>query len=63
MLTCMIDAYERRRVATADIPDAFLQTKMPEDEEDVHVILDGRMSELLAKNAPETYQKYAHQRR
>ena len=27
---------ERRDVATVDIPGAFLQTKMPEDEKDVH---------------------------
>ena len=63
MLTCMIDAYENRDVATVDIPGAFLQTKMPDDEEDVHVMLDGRMAELLAKISPETYQKYIHHRR
>ena len=63
MLSCMIDAYEERDVATVDIPGAFLQTKMPDDEEDVHVVLDGRMAELLAKISPETYQKYVHHRR
>ena len=36
---------------------------MPKDEEDVHVILDGRMAKLLAKIAPETYQEYVSQRR
>ncbi len=63
MLTCMIDAFERRDVATVDIPGAFLQTRMPDDEKDVHVVLDGRMAELLAKISPETYQKYVHHRR
>ena len=63
MLTCMIDAYEKRDVATVDIPGAFLQTKMPKGEKDVHVILDGRMAELLAKIAPETYQEYVSQKR
>ena len=63
LLTCMIDAFENRDVATVDIPGAFLQTKMPEDEEDVHVILDGRMAELLAKISPDTYQKYVYHRR
>jgi hypothetical protein len=63
LLTCMIDAFEGRDVATVDIPGAFLQTKMPEDEEDVHVILDGRMAELLAKIAPDTYQEYVYHRR
>ena len=63
MLTCMIDAFEKQDVATVDIPGAFLQTKMPKDERDVHVILDGRMAELLAKISPSTYQEYVHQRR
>ena len=62
-LTCMIDAYEKRDVATQDIADAFLQTKMSKDEKDVHVMLVGRMAELLAKISPETYQKYMHHRR
>ena len=40
-----------------------LRTKMPKDKEDVHAIIDGRMAELLATIAPETYQEYVHQRR
>ena len=63
MLTCMIDAYEKRDVATADIPGAFIQTKMPEEDRDVHVVLDGRMAELLAKISPDDYQKYVHNHR
>lgn len=59
-MTCVIDAFERRDVAPADLPGAFLQTKMPEDEPDVHVMIEGRMAELLAKILPETYQKYVH---
>ena len=60
--TCMIDTLERRAVATADIPGALLQTKMSKGEEDMHIILGGRMADLLEKLAPETYQKYVHQR-
>ena len=63
MLTCMIDAYEKRDVATVDIPGAFLQTKVPKDDRDIHVVLDGRMAELLAKISPEDYQKFVHQYR
>ena len=58
----MVDAFEKRDVATVDIPGAFLQTKMPKREDNVHVILDGRMAELLASINPETYQEYLHQR-
>ena len=63
MLTCLIDAHENRDVATVDIPGAFLQTKMPENEADVHVVLDGRMAELLGKISPSTYKKYIHKHR
>ena len=62
MLTCVIDAAEQRDVATVDIPGAFLQTEQPNDE-DVHVMLEGRMAELLAKIHPPTYQEYVHQHR
>ena len=55
MRTCMIDAFEKRDVATVDIPGAFLQTKIPKGEGDVHVILDNQMTELLAKIVPESY--------
>ena len=41
MLTYMIGAFEKRDVATVDIPGAFLQTKMPKGEDDVHMILNG----------------------
>jgi hypothetical protein len=63
IMTCVIDAYEGRDVATLDIPGAFLQTQMPNTEEVVHVVLDGRMAELLAKISPETYQEYVHHKR
>ena len=63
MPTYMFDAFEKRDVATVDIPSAFLQTKMPKDKDDVHIILDGRMVNVLANIAPETCQEYVHQRR
>ena len=50
-------------MATLDIPGAFLQTKMPSDEKVVHVVLDGRMAELLTRISPETYQRYVHHKR
>ena len=39
-----------------------MQTKMTNGEDDMHVILDGRMAELLVKIAPKTYQEYVHER-
>lgn len=41
MIMCVIDMFEGRDVATLDIAGAFLQTRVPEDDEDVHVILEG----------------------
>jgi hypothetical protein len=55
MLTCVIDAFEGRDVATCNIPGAFLQIKLPDDKEEIHAVLDGRMAELLAMISPETY--------
>ena len=43
-----------------DIPGDFLQTKIPNNEDDVHMVLDGKIAELLAKICPHTYQKYVH---
>jgi hypothetical protein len=46
IMTCAIDAYGGREVATVDIPGAFLQTKLPKDEDDVHVV--GRQNGQVA---------------
>ena len=62
VLTCLIDAIENRCVATTDIPGAFLQTKMPDDEV-VHIRFSGAMAELMAEIDPELYKKYLVSRR
>jgi hypothetical protein len=55
MLSCVIDAHERRNAATVDIPGAFMQADM---DELVHMRLDGKMAELLMRVDPELYQPY-----
>jgi hypothetical protein len=55
MLSSTIDAHERRDTATVDIPGAFMQADM---DEVVHMRLDGKMVELLARADPNLYQKY-----
>ena len=57
----MVDAFEKRDIATVDTPGAFFQTNIPNGEDKVHLILNGQMAELLAKIAPEAYQDYIHQ--
>lgn len=59
-MTYIINAFERGDIVTLDIPGAFLQTKMPADKRDIHVILDGKIAELLVKIAPKVFQKYVH---
>ena len=36
---------------------------MPKNEDDLHVVLDGKIAELVAKISPDTYQKYVHHKR
>jgi hypothetical protein len=55
MLSCVIDAEERRDVATIDIPGAFMQVDM---DELVHMRLEGKMAELLVQIDPSKYEKY-----
>lgn len=51
----VIDAMEKRDVATVDIPGAFMPTDM---NEVVHMRLDEEMANLVAQLDPELYNKY-----
>ena len=55
LLTSVIDAKERREVMTVDIPGAFMQG---DQDETVHMKLEGTLAELLAKCDPTKYQPY-----
>jgi hypothetical protein len=55
MLSCVIDAHERRTVVTADIPGAFMQADM---DEILHMKLEGPLAKLLTRVNPELYEKY-----
>ena len=50
---------QKRAVAIADVSGAFLKTEMPENNEDVTVVFEGKMVELLLKTDP-SYEKYVH---
>ena len=56
-LTAVIDAMERRYVAVMDVPGAFLQADMPEDET-VHIRITGVMVDILLEIDPEMYGPY-----
>ena len=55
LLSCTIDANEKRSVMTCDVPGAFMQVDV---DEVVHVRLEGALAELLTKVDPELYTKY-----
>lgn len=55
MLSCSIDALERRSVTTADIPGAFMQADM---DETVHMKIEGPLVDLLIQCDPDKYKKY-----
>ena len=55
LLSCVIDPKERRDVATVDIPGAFMQG---DQDETVHMRLEGTLAELLTKCDPKLYRQY-----
>jgi hypothetical protein len=55
LLSCIIDAEEGRDVAVIDIPNAFIQTRV-EDENDMAIIkLHGVLADILVEMAPNVY--------
>ena len=53
MLSCTIDA-KNRYMVVSDIPRAFLHADM----EEVHMLLKGKITELIIKLDPRLYRKY-----
>jgi hypothetical protein len=58
LLTCIIDAYERRDVAIADIPNAFIQTVIEDPKDMAFIKIRGVLVDILCDLAPETYQSF-----
>ena len=58
LLMAMIDAAEGRDVATIDIPNAFVQTRLDDDSNKVLMRLRSKLAELMVEVAPEIYSKY-----
>jgi len=57
MLSCTIDAEDQIDIATVDIPGAFMQADMIGN---VHVKLEGKIAEILAKIDPKAYDNLIH---
>jgi hypothetical protein len=60
MLTCVIDAQEDRDVAVVDIPNAFVQTVVDEEDAEYRVIvrIRGPLVDILVSIAPDIYGPY-----
>jgi hypothetical protein len=43
-----------------DIPNAFVQTKLENEEDKAIMRLRGKLAELMVKVTPEVYRKYIH---
>ena len=58
MLSCVIDAQEGRDVATIDIPNAHIQTRIEREQDMAVMKLRGALVEMLVDIAPETCSEY-----
>jgi hypothetical protein len=60
MLTCVIDAQENRDVAVVDIPNAFVQTVVSDEDAEhrVMVHIRGPLEDILVSMAPDVYGPY-----
>jgi hypothetical protein len=54
-ITAVIDAHEGRNVACFDIPGAFLHADV---DEDITMVLKGRLAELMVQVESNLYKKY-----
>jgi Reverse transcriptase (RNA-dependent DNA polymerase) len=55
LLSCTIDAFERRNVVTADVPGAFMHATM---DENLHMRLEGPLVRSLTQINPTKYSPY-----
>eukprot|EP00957_Ditylum_brightwellii_P032353 2450847-Ditylum_brightwellii.AAC.1 len=55
LLTSIIDTKEGRDVATTDIPVMYPNADM---NDEVIMVMEGRLAELMVQTAPERYRKY-----
>ena len=58
LLTSIIDAAEEMVVAVIDIPNAFIQTRIKNDDNKVVLRLRRKLANILIKTAPEIYRKH-----
>ena len=60
LLTGVVEAKERRSVITLDVPNAFIQTYLEDEDERIILVLRGQAADILVSIDPEYYQPYIH---
>ena len=58
LTTCCIDAKQEREIITLDIPNAFVQTPLPDNDEGIIMQIKGKLAEILTEQFPMIYSKY-----
>ena len=58
MLTCVIDAKEKREVAIVDVPNAFVQTVVEDEKDRAFIRIRGPLVDILTNIAPDVYGEY-----
>jgi hypothetical protein len=58
LITGVIKAKQQRDIMTNDVPNAFVQTPIPQDGEKIIMKIRGQLVDLLLEIAPETYEPY-----
>ncbi len=59
ILSSMLDAIEDRKVITVDIPNAFMQTVIENEQDCVIIRIQGHLVDVLTRIAPEVYSEFA----
>ena len=59
VITSAVDAHEERDVAVGNLPGAYLSADMDKaGKEHFHMVLRGRVAELMVMTAPQVYRDY-----
>ena len=60
LTTCLIDAKQKRDIVTLDIPNSFVQTNLPENNERVIMRINGKLVHLIVELFPTRYKRYVY---
>ena len=62
LTTCVIDAKQKRDIITLDIPNAFIQTNLPQSDKKIIMRINGKLVDLIVELFPNDYRQYIYQK-